>query len=108
MRMLVLGGTRFLGRAIVDAALVAGHEVTLFNRGLTNPDLYPRLETVVGDRSTDLSALHGRTFDAVVDVAGYTPEVVERSARALVDNVDRYVFVSTVSVYADHSVRQVE
>jgi len=106
--MLVLGGTRFLGRAIVDAALVAGHEVTLFNRGLTNPDLYPRLETVVGDRSTDLSALHGRTFDAVVDVAGYTPEVVERSARALVDNVDRYVFVSTVSVYADHSVRQVE
>lgn len=108
MHMLVLGGTRFVGRAIVDAALAAGHEVTLFNRGLTNPDLYPQLETVVGDRATDLSALHGRSFDAVIDVAGYTPEVVDRSARALADNVDRYVFVSTVSVYADHSVRQVE
>jgi 2'-hydroxyisoflavone reductase len=106
--MLVLGGTRFLGRAIVDAALAAGHEVTLFNRGLTNPTLYPRLETVIGDRSTDLSGLRGRGFDAVFDVAGYAPEDVRLSATALAGSVGRYVFVSTVSVYADQSVPQVE
>src|SRR4051794_22552758 len=103
MRVLVLGGTRFLGRAIVDAAVAAGHEVTLFNRGLSGPDLFPQLETVAGDRTLDLSALAGRTFDAVVDVAGYHPDVVGKAARELADATARYCFVSTVSVYADQS-----
>jgi 2'-hydroxyisoflavone reductase len=108
MHILVIGGTRFLGRAVVDDALAAGHDVTLFNRGRTDPGLYPHLETIVGDREADLSALRGRAFDAVIDTAGYDPAVVERSARALVDTVGRYVFVSTVSVYADHDIPQVE
>ena len=108
MHALVLGGTRFVGRAVVDAALSAGADVTLFNRGQTAPDLYPHLETVVGDRTADLSALAGRRFDLVVDCAGYLPEVVGRSAAALRDAVDRYVFVSSVSVYADQSVPPVE
>ncbi|GIF49507.1 2'-hydroxyisoflavone reductase [Asanoa ferruginea] len=108
MQLLVLGGTRFVGRAVVDEALALGAEVTLFNRGRTAPDLYPHLETVVGDRTADLSALAGRRFDLVVDCAGYYPEVVALSASALRESVDRYVFVSSVSVYADQSVPPVE
>jgi 2'-hydroxyisoflavone reductase len=106
MKMLVLGGTRFVGRAVVDAALAAGHEVTLFNRGRTDPGLYPQLETVIGDRTADLSALRGRSFDTVVDVAGYDPEVVAMSAGAF--GAVRYVYVSSVSVYADQRVPAVE
>jgi 2'-hydroxyisoflavone reductase len=108
MRLLVLGGTRFLGRAIVDAALERGDEVTLFNRGRTNPELFPEAEKLSGDRARDLSALAGRDWDAVVDVAGYHPPVVELSAAALADQVGRYVFVSSISVYADHTVPPVE
>ena len=104
MHLLVLGGTRFVGRAVTDQALAAGAEVTLFNRGQTAPELYPDLETVVGDRTVDLSALAGRRFDLVVDCAGYHPDVVTRSASELRDAVDRYAFVSSVSVYADQSV----
>jgi len=102
MRLLVLGGTRFVGRAVVDAAVAAGHEVTLFNRGRTNPGLYPQLETVIGDRTADLSALQGRAFDMVVDVAGYDPAVVALAAKTFADS--RYVYVSSVSVYADQSI----
>src|ERR1700759_3664862 len=98
MHLLVLGGTRFVGRAVVDAAVAAGHEVTLFNRGRTAPELYPALETVVGDRTVDLSPLAGRHFDTVIDCAGYLPAVVERSVSFLRDAVDRYVYVSSVSV----------
>jgi 2'-hydroxyisoflavone reductase len=103
VNLLVLGGTRFVGRAVVDTALAAGHEVTLFNRGVTAPGLYPRLETIVGDRTQDVSALRGRDFDVVIDVAGYHPAVVEMSARTLAGRTGRYVFVSSVSVYADQS-----
>jgi len=108
MRILVLGGTRFLGRALVDALLEEGHEPTLFNRGLTNTELFPEVEKLRGDRSADLSALEGREWDAVLDVAGYLPGDVRRSTEALRGRVSRYVFVSSVSVYADHSVPQVE
>ena len=108
MRLLVLGGTRFLGRAIVDAALARGDTVTLFNRGRTNPDLYPETEQLRGDRAEDLSALRGRQWDAVVDVAAYDPRVVRRSAEELRERVGRYVFVSTVSVYVDQSSPPVE
>lgn len=102
MRILVLGGTAFVGRAFVDAAAAAGHELTLFNRGRTEPGLFAEHERVRGDRETDLGALRGRHFDAVYDSSGYTPGVVRRSVGELA--YDRYVFVSTISVYADPSV----
>ncbi len=103
MRILVLGGTRFLGRAIVGAALGRGDTVTMFNRGTTNPGLFPGVETVTGDRTADLSALDGREWDAVIDVACYEPAVARLSAQAFANRAGRYVFVSTVSVYADQS-----
>ena len=108
MRVLVLGGTRFLGRALVDATLEQGHEPTLFNRGQTQPELFPDVEKLRGDRSTDLSSLEGREWDAVLDVAAYMPDEVRRSTEALAGNVARYVFVSSISVYADQSVPPVE
>ena len=76
MRVLILGGTKFLGRAVAEAALARGHELTLFNPGETNPELFPEAERLRGDRTGDLSALAGRTWDAVVDPSGYVPSVV--------------------------------
>jgi 2'-hydroxyisoflavone reductase len=67
MKLLVLGGTKFLGRAVVEAALARGHEVTLFNRGQTNPELFPEAERLRGDRDGDLAAIEGREWDAVID-----------------------------------------
>ena len=99
-RILILGGTGFLGPQVVRAASAGGHEVTLFNRGKTNPDLFPDLESLMGDRDGGLSALKGRRWDAVVDTSGYVPRVVDQSAALLADHVDRYLFVSTISVYA--------
>ncbi|MFN2544963.1 MAG: NAD-dependent epimerase/dehydratase family protein [Actinomycetota bacterium] len=101
MRLLVLGGTRFLGRALVEEALRRGHDVALFNRGLTNPGLFSEAEQVVGDRDGDLSALEGRTWDAVIDTCGYVPRVVRSSAELLADSVGTYVFVSSGSVYRE-------
>jgi 2'-hydroxyisoflavone reductase len=101
MRILLLGGTRFLGRHLVDAALACGHELTLFNRGVTNPGLFPELEQIHGDRATDLDRLAGRDWDAVVDTCGYLPREVRLSAETLASHLGRYVFVSTISVYAD-------
>ena len=103
MRILVLGGTRFAGRAIVEAALGRGDAVTMFNRGQSNPGLFPGVEAVAGDRTADLSPLGGREFDAVIDVACYDPGTARLSADAFKDRTGRYVFVSTVSVYADQS-----
>ena len=102
MKLLLLGGPRFLGRAITDAALARGHELTFFNRGRTNPELYPEVERIVGDRNDDLGALAGRAWDAVVDTCGYLPCVVRASAEAL-SGSGLYCFVSSVSVYADFS-----
>ncbi len=101
MKILVLGGTVFLGRHIVEAALERGHEVTLFNRGQHNPDLFPTVEKLRGDRDGELSALQGRQWDAVIDTSGYLPRVVRQSAEALKDATNLYVFISTISVYAD-------
>ena len=98
-RVLVLGGTGFLGPHIVEAARANGHAVTLFNRGKTNPHLFPDLEKLHGDRKHDLSALEGRSWDAVVDTSGYVPADVTRSAAMLAPHVAQYVFVSTLSVY---------
>lgn len=101
MRILIIGGTRFLGRHLVEAALARGHEVTLFNRGITNPNLFPQVEAVYGDREHDLDKLSGRSWDTVIDVAGYVPRIVRLSAEVLEPNVSRYVFISSLSVYAD-------
>jgi 2'-hydroxyisoflavone reductase len=101
MRILIIGGTRFLGRHLVDAALARRHEVTLFNRGKTNPGLFPQLETILGDREKDVNRLQGHIWDAVIDVAGYFPRIVRLSAEVLEPIVSRYVFISSVSVYAD-------
>jgi 2'-hydroxyisoflavone reductase len=105
LKLLLLGGTRFLGRATVEAALGRGHEVTLFTRGETNPDLFPEAEKLRGDRADpeSRSLLAGREWDAVVDTSGYFPEVVRISAEGLRDSVGRYVFVSSISAYADFS-----
>jgi len=100
MKLLVFGGTIFLGRHVVEAARTAGHEVTLFNRGRSNPDLFPGVETLTGDRDGGLAALEGRRWDAVVDTCGYVPRIVRASAELLAGAVDRYVFVSSLSAYA--------
>ncbi|MGB4869416.1 MAG: SDR family oxidoreductase [Candidatus Promineifilaceae bacterium] len=101
MKLLILGGTRFLGRALVDAALDAGHELTLFNRGQSNPDLYPQVEQIRGSRDGGLAGLHGRQWDAVIDTCGYVPRLVGDSARLLADAVGHYTFISSISVYRD-------
>jgi 2'-hydroxyisoflavone reductase len=100
LKILVLGGTGFLGPHTVRAALGDGHEVTLFNRGRTNPGLFPDLEKLKGDRDGDLESLKGRRWDAVIDTSGYVPRIVGLSVDFLRESVDRYLFVSTISVYA--------
>lgn len=102
LRLLVLGGTAFLGRAVAESALARGHELTLFNRGKTSPGLFPAAEEIRGDRTRDLPLLAGRAWDAVVDTSGYTPRTV-RAAAELLQESTRYVFVSSVSVYAEFS-----
>ena len=101
MKILILGGKRFLGVALVEAMLQAGHTPTLFNRGQTNPDLFPKVKTLIGDREKDLSALKWRKWDAVIDTSGYLPRVVRESAQMLSNKCGTYVFISTVSVYKD-------
>ncbi|WP_161883375.1 NAD-dependent epimerase/dehydratase family protein [Deinococcus alpinitundrae] len=102
MNLLVLGGTRFVGRQLVLTALERGHTVTVFTRGQSGDDLPPNVERLRGDReASDLRALTGRTWDACLDVSGYLPRVVEQSAELLKNVVKRYLFISTVSVYAD-------
>jgi 2'-hydroxyisoflavone reductase len=105
MNILILGGTKFLGRHLVESALARGHAVTLFNRGKTNPNLFPQVETILGDREYDLDKLAGHEWDAVIDVAGYFPRIVRLSATGLREagSVGRYVFISSISVYADVS-----
>lgn len=103
MKILVLGGTLFLGRHIVQAALDGGHEVTIFNRGQTGPTLFPGTEKIRGDRAGDLRALRGRTWDSVIDTCGYVPRLVHASASMLKDSVAHYTFISSISVYADRS-----
>jgi 2'-hydroxyisoflavone reductase len=105
MKLLILGGTAFLGPQIVENALARGHELTLFNRGRTNPHLFPDLEKLKGDRDPQnddgLKALEGRAWDAVIDTSGYVPRHVKASAELLGPRVRQYVFVSTISVFAD-------
>ncbi|MBA2537358.1 MAG: NAD-dependent epimerase/dehydratase family protein [Actinobacteria bacterium] len=103
MRLLILGGTVFVGRHLVEAAVARGHDVTLFNRGRHAAELFPAVEKLWGDRDGDLGALEGRTWDAVVDPSGYFPHIVRASAELLAERVEHYTFVSSASVYADVS-----
>ncbi len=102
-KLLMLGGTGFLGPETVEAALAHGHEVTLFNRGKTHSELFPQLEKLRGDRDGHLEALAGRKWDAVIDTSGYVPRLVKASAELLAPNVGQYVFISSISVYGDTS-----
>lgn len=108
MRILILGGTKFLGRHLVDASLERGHQVTLFNRGESNPDLYPELETLVGDRDGGLRPLEGRSWDIAIDTSGRAPRLVKAAAKLLADKVEHYTFLSSISVYADRSVTNID
>ena len=101
MRILVIGGTSFVGRHIAQTAIERGHEVTLFNRGRTNPDVLPQAERLTGDRNEDLSALDGRTWDATIDVCAYVPRQVRMLLESLGTRGGHYVFVSTISVFPD-------
>ena len=103
LKVLILGGTGFIGPHIVRALQERGHTVTLFNRGRTNPQLFPDVEKLVGDRIDNLTSLEGRTWDAVIDNARQYPRWVRDSARLLQGNVGCYLFTSTRSVYSDFS-----
>jgi 2'-hydroxyisoflavone reductase len=104
LRILILGGTNFIGPWQVQYALDRGHTITLFNRGRTNPHLFPNVEKLIGDRNGDLKALEGREWDVVIDNSATDPKWVELTASLLQKSVKRYLFVSTRSVYSDTSI----
>jgi 2'-hydroxyisoflavone reductase len=101
MNILILGGTRFLGRYLVEAALHKGHNVTLFNRG-NNANIFPNVEQLIGDRDGDLDALKGRKWDAVIDTCGFVPRTVTKSSK-LLKSIKHYTYISSISVYQDFS-----
>jgi len=101
LKILILGGTGFLGPHQVEYALKRGHTLTLFNRGKTHPKLFPDVEKIIGDREGKLEGLKGRQWDVVIDNSGYIPRHVKEAAELLRDNVKQYLFVSTISVFAD-------
>jgi 2'-hydroxyisoflavone reductase len=102
MKILIIGGTKFLGRYLVEEALKNNHDVTLFNRG-TNKDEFNHVEQINGNRNTDIDLLKSGKWDAVIDTCGYLPQSVEKSVRVLKNHVNQYVFISTISVYKDFS-----
>jgi 2'-hydroxyisoflavone reductase len=97
-RLLILGGTGFIGPHMVEYALSRGHEVTLFNRGRTNTHLFPEVEKLVGDRNDDLTALEGREWDVVLDNHSTLPRWVNQTAQLLKDSAHQYIHVSSISV----------
>jgi 2'-hydroxyisoflavone reductase len=103
LKMLLLGGTRFVGIHMTELALARGHSVTFFNRGRTRAELFPQVEKLHGDRDGKLDALKGRKWDAVIDTSGYVPRHVRLSAELLAPNVQQYLFISTIGLYADFS-----
>jgi 2'-hydroxyisoflavone reductase len=101
MKLLILGGTVFLGCHTVQSAVRAGHEVTIFTRGRTSAEGLPEgVERLQGDRDGKLIALSGRRWDAVIDTSGYVPRVVRESVRLLAEAADHYTFISSMSVYS--------
>jgi len=105
LRILILGGTAFLGPATVAVARTRGHEITLFNRGRTNQHLFPDLTKLKGDRFGDLASLEGGEWDVCIDNSGYIPRTVQASTELLKGHVKQYIFISSISVFADFSVR---
>ncbi len=103
LRILILGGTRFIGLHMTALALERGHQLTFFNRGKTHTDRYPEIERIKGDRNGELDGLKGREWDAVIDNSGYVPRHVKLSAELLAPQVKQYVFTSSISVYPDFS-----
>jgi 2'-hydroxyisoflavone reductase len=101
MKILILGGTRFLGRALAEAAIERGDTVTLFHRGQTGPDLFAGVEHILGDRERDLDRLGTRNWDAVFDTCGFFPRIVRISSERLAPHTGHYSFVSSVSVYRE-------
>lgn len=98
MKLLVLGGTKFLGRTIVEEAIKRGHEVTLFNRG-NHTELFPQLEQLIGDRDGNLHALKGRKWDVVIDTSCYFPRILRDTLDCLVENVGHYTLISTIDAF---------
>lgn len=109
LKLLILGGTRFLGPALVEAAKARGHEITLFHRGRSNPGIFPDLEHVIGDRDPEVGAgltgLKDRKWDAVIDTSSYFPRMTQAAVDLLKDNVGQYVLISSVSAYPDLSIK---
>ncbi len=101
LRVLILGGTGFIGPHFVHALTAGGHQVTLFNRGKRDPEAKHGVEQLLGDRNDDLKSLEGRDWDVVVDNSGYTPKQVKLSAELLKNHVKQYLFISSIAVYAD-------
>jgi len=101
MKYLIVGGTKFLGRHIIKAALKKGHDVTIFTRGRQKIELDSRVEQLTGDRNSNLESLKGRTWDRVIDTCGYTPWEVESTTKLLAHSCDHYTYISSISVYAD-------
>ncbi len=101
MKLLILGGTQFVGRHLTEHALARHYDVTLFNRGQHNTDLFPEVEKLRGNRNGEIDSLKGRTWDAVIDVSGYVPRQVHDSAFLLADTVEHYTFISSISAYAE-------
>ncbi len=101
LKVLILGGTGFIGPHFVDALTAAGHKITLFNRGKRDPEVKPGIEQLLGDRNGKIETLKDRDWDVVIDNSGYTPSQVKATAELLKDHVAKYIFISSISVYAD-------
>lgn len=108
LNVLILGGTRFLGRALTESLLERGHAVTLFHRGQSLPDGLPGAASIIGDRTADLAAIDGRAWDSVIDTSGTIPWHVEKTVAALVDRTARYWYVSSISVYRDDAAAPID
>jgi 2'-hydroxyisoflavone reductase len=108
LKILFIGGTGFIGPHMVREALARGHVPTLFNRGKTNPGLFPNVEKLVGDRDGGLGVLQGRTWDAVIDTSGFVPRVVRASVQLLKGSVKQYLFISTGDVYRDFTIEHMD
>lgn len=103
MKILVIGGTIFLGRHVVESALERGHDVTLFNRGQHFPELFPDVRKIRGDRVEQVELIRGGGWDAVVDPSGHFPRAVRLAAEAVADSVGHYTYISSLNAYADVS-----
>lgn len=105
LKILIMGGTAFIGPAFAEMAIARGHELTFFNRGRTNPHLFPGVEKITGDRTVpeDVEQLRGREWDVVLDNSCYFPRVIDLVADIVKDSVRQYVVISTISVYADYA-----